>query len=147
MELKAVNEYKAPEYSTYNEGRNKVLRFIMNCKKVSVGVLVMLLFCNTVTAVTPFVVDDVELVGSVTEYTPVQIVHIFSMFFKCGIGIIISTILIYLIILIVNIKKSDDEEIKNKYRKKRNGTFIGLGILIAMLLGIEILECFIYGGI
>lgn len=132
MELKAVNEYKTPEYSTSDESKNKVFRFIMNCKKVSVGVLAMLLICNKTAAVTELAVT--ELAGTVLEGPgpfPTLVRGIVAMFQL--ISYLISAILIVYtgIIFVKNIKQENAD--KKQKIKKRGIICIIVAILLPIL--------------
>ena len=47
MELKAMKEYKNPEYPTAEESKNRVLMMMVRTGKISLGVAVMCLLCNS----------------------------------------------------------------------------------------------------
>ena len=135
MELKAVDEYKAPEYSTCEESKNKVLRLMMNCKKVSLGVLAMFLLCSNAMA-------DIPL-SSFTEYSGPMVSVEIPITFKImslliyylefvGISSIIG--IIYATVSIIKIKKSEDANNKKKIRKR-----IIIALAITFLLPVLIL--------
>ena len=103
--MKAVCEYNEPEYVTRDYGRNKVLRFVMNCKKVSVGVLVMLfLWSNEVKAV-PFVQIDGGLSymheKTVMKNSVISVLKVYG----CWLGVCVIVIAIYGILQSIKIGK------------------------------------------
>ena len=132
MEMKAVCEYNEPEYVTRDYGRNKVLRFVMNCKKVSVGVLVMLfLWSNEVKAV-PFVQIDGGLSymdeKTVMKNSVISVLKVYG----CWLGVCVIVIAIYGILQSIKIKKIEDENEKNTQKKKRNWAVIW-GIVVSLI--------------
>ena len=121
MELKAVNEYEAPSYSTYDESRNKFFRSIMSCKKVSVGLLVMLLLYDKVVA-RPYIDISSEpsmplsagggnIIGTC--------LNIYTLLWDIGILITIVVILCG-VIYRVKLRKVEDEVEKEEKKKKCN---------------------------
>jgi len=121
MELKAVNEYETPSYSTYDESRNRFFRSIVSCKKVSIGVLVMVLLYDKVMAVRP----QIDMSSSSTE--PLgggpsiigTFLNIYTLLWDIGILITIVVILCG-VICKVKLRKIGDEEEKEEKRKKCN---------------------------
>lgn len=135
MELKAVNEYKAPEYSTCEESKNKVLRLIMSCKKISIGVLAMFLLCSSsMAAVPPSLPVNDEIGGCIR--TP-SIEDVSLTYYSVSIVITAIVYLLYVIMCTIifnsKINRNQDEEEKNKKRKKRNKLLL-IGGIVAFVI-------------
>ena len=141
MELKAVNEYKAPEYSTYEESRNKILRLMMNCKKVSVGVLVMFFLCSNAMAENAISIPTMPG-GLEMEPIPdslfafINIIDISKYVF----GAVAVAMLICVYILTIKMGKSAEEEVRSKYKKKIKITLIGFAISMVLATVLLIIE-------
>ena len=147
MELKAVKEYKSPEYPTMEESKNRILMMMVRTGKISLGVAVMCLLCNCSCATTfaTFPVDP--LAGDVAiDVVPIENIGLGWGYHLKDICLLVLVIvsLITIVLSIINDKKyknCSDENKKEELHKKRNKTFIvGLVISIVLILIIMVLN-------
>ena len=127
MELKPISEYKVPDYSTYDNSKNKVWTFIINSKKVSVGVLVMFLIYNNVLAA-PLPLNVIA--GGLVEDVPNKYLNIIA---ATGITATISIIISFIFGTIndINMKKY---KVKKKIYTILSLTFLMAGIILLAIL-------------
>ena len=135
MELKAVNEYETPDYITYDESKNKIFRLLMNCKKVSISVLAMVLLYNNVLAVPIEVLPHVVPGGLVYSVRIVEKMVSLYVCLELVSFVVIIMMLLYVMICNTKIKKISDEFDKNKLKKKKE-IQIRTGIVIFLLIPI-----------
>ena len=114
MEMKAVCEYKEPEYVTRDDGRSKVFKFVMNCKKVSLGVFAMLLLWSNEVMAAPIFVStnelEPQLVGSVVSFVPTL--------FHISVWAVTMVLLLSAIVIFIKNSNVESEDKKNRLKKR-----------------------------
>lgn len=126
MELKAIKEYKSPEYPTTEESKNKILMMMARSGKISLGVAVMCLLCNCSFAYSASsIIAGLEPVGDIGGIIEVESSIYLFVKTTCIIGIIISVLVtIFFSIKSTKEYKNCEDVKKEKLRKNRNETII-----------------------
>lgn len=139
MELKAMEEYKSPEYPTTNESKNKALMMMVRTGKISLGVAVMCLLCNCSWAnvyefLPSIYVGELENDGLVEDLGRISTYGFGRT--ACLVGIIVSALVTIFLAVKSTRKYKICEDIEEKHRllKKRNKTLIKGSVVIASLI-------------
>lgn len=135
MELKAIKIIQKPEYETVSERKNKLFKFIIENKKISIPTMIMLLIYNK-----SFAMVDLENIQPTMGILPYYEPTLFEKYIDISenfVPIITITILIiFNIITIRKYKKNSVDEVEKKYKKKllKNNLIILAGIFILWVI-------------
>lgn len=142
MELKAIKEYKNPEYPTTEESKNRILIMMVRSGKISLGMAIMCLLCNcsfasfeqSIERYAGFNPVEINLI----EIQPIgpDVYAVISAVFFLGIIVAVLCTMFFTIKIFKQYKKCEDIEEKERLRKMRNNTLFkgGIAIVICTLL-------------
>lgn len=134
MELKAIKEYKSPEYPTVEESKNRILMMMVRTGKISLGVAVMCLLCNcSLASIFPPRLDGLQPYYSVEVIDP-PILALLLLFCSLGSAISLFLTIFFLIKNHKLYKLCEDSKEKELLKKRRNKNLIKGGLVIIIFI-------------